>query len=215
MQCTHDMVDKAFRDKVRDEICNDVIIRANSLSFLGQRIGPQILDPQCKLNMGLYFITFLWVGLFEGIRSFSHIREDKSLFTYMIMIIIYQICLSTKFSQLKNRSVSTFLFSTTIIFLPLLLDKKLVTIQLKVKELCYNYNNYIIYILQDNKTLLLFVDISFNTTWLTGQWILLYYIDHIYYLEKKWKKKMNCEIPNCVFGACFAHKKYTKQSNSF
>ena len=27
------------------------------------------------------------------------------------------------------------------------------------------------------------------------------------------KKKMNCEIPNCVFGACFAHKKYTKQKN--
>ena len=51
-----DMVDKAFRDKVRDEISN-VIIRANSVSFLGQRIGPQILDPQCKLDMYTYIFS--------------------------------------------------------------------------------------------------------------------------------------------------------------
>lgn len=31
--------------------------------------------------------------------------------------------------------------------------------------------------------------------------------------REEMKKKMNCEIPNCVFGACFAHKKYTKQKN--
>ena len=42
-----DMVDKAFRDKVQYQISN-IIIRANSVSFLGQRIGPQILDPQGK-----------------------------------------------------------------------------------------------------------------------------------------------------------------------
>ena len=124
-------------------------------------------------------------------------------------IYIYQICLSTKFSQLKNRSVSTFLFSTTItiIFLPLLLDKKLVTIQLKVKELCYNYNNYIIYIYYKitKRCCFLLTYLSILLDWLANGY---YILDHIYSREEK-----NELIPNCVFGACFAHKKYTKQKN--
>ena len=85
--------------------------------------------------------------------------------------------------------------------------QKLVTIQLKVKELCYNYNNYIIYIYYKitKRCCFLLTYLSILLDWLANG----YYIDHIYSREEK-----NELIPNCVFGACFAHKKYTKQKNT-
>ena len=61
-----DMVDKAFRDKVEHLIEQLYQSRANSVSFLGQRTGPQILDPQCKLDMGVYSFELWVVMLFEA-----------------------------------------------------------------------------------------------------------------------------------------------------
>ena len=97
-----------------------------------------------------------------------------------------------------------------IIFLPFLLDILTChTIQFENQKNCV----LDIYITRWQNVAVFCVDISFNTTWLTGQWILLYYRSYLLSREEM-KKKMNCEIPNCVFGACFAHKKYTKQKNT-